>query len=180
MSAEIEISQADFERKLRILSIVVPLLICLISSIFAPLATGFVNGLGRIPQDDLDRYNALSAQISDLSGRYYATTDPEERLLLDDILRRFADDEAEIMRKYNPAYLPRWPVEKTAVPMGAPTISGVEPALDPESSPGLLGTIGPVPIVGFVVLFVVAFFASRPLLRRYLRSKYSVREPVRG
>jgi hypothetical protein len=179
MGAENEISQTDFERKLRILSIVVPLIICIISSVFAPLATGFVNSLGKIPSEDLDRYNALSEQISYLSGQYYATTDPEQRLLLDDILRRLADDEAEIMQKYNPEYLPRWPVEKPAMPMGAPTTSGVEPALDPNAPAGLFGTIGPLPIVGLVALFVVAFFASRPLIRRYLRSKYTVREPVR-
>lgn len=180
MGAENEISQSEFERRLRILSITIPLLICIISSVVSPVATGYVNSLGKIPQEDLDRYNALSVQISYLSGQYYVTTDPEQRLLLDDMLLRLADDEAEIMQKYNPEYIPRWPVEKPAVPMGTPTSGDVEPALDPDESPGLFGTIDPVMIAGLVVLFVVVFFVSRPLIRRYLQSTYTIREPVSG
>ena len=180
MSTGYEISQSEFERKLRILSITVPLLVCIVSSIAAPLATGYIDSLGTIPQKDLDRYNALSEQISELTGLYYAAADLDEQLLLDDMLRRLADDEAAIMQKYNPDYVPRWPIMKPANPMGGTTSPAVESALDPEASPDPLAPIDPVMVAGIAALFVAVFVVSRPLLRRYLRSRYRIREPVSG
>lgn len=63
----------------------------------------------RILLEDRIEVNKLSAQINILADKYYKANESVEKQKLDAELRALAQEEAAIMRKYNPNYVPRWP-----------------------------------------------------------------------
>lgn len=108
-----KISQKEFDKKMKLWSMLIPLIICVISSLTTGVVAYF-SGTSRveykIPEKDQVEINRLAAQIKLLGERYYQAQDSLEKEKLDAELNVLAEAEANIMRKYIPNYQKRWPI----------------------------------------------------------------------
>jgi hypothetical protein len=112
------LSQKEFDKKLKVWTIVVPLITSVVGSLTA-VGVAYISSIPkegpkveyRLASDDAVEVNKLQAQISLLTSKYFQTNDEGEREKLEVQLRALADAEANVMRKYNPNYTPRWPIQ---------------------------------------------------------------------
>jgi len=133
-------------------SLLVPVIVALIGT-SALIITTYIPSksktIYKIPEKDQLEINKLSAQIKALEEKYFMTDDPVEKAKLDAELHVLAKAEADIMSKYNSNYEPRWPI---------------------IIKPGLPSTAISFPILGFIILYIIA----RLIVRRILKEKYNV------
>lgn len=107
------ISRTEFERKVKIWNVLIPLIIGVITSITTIASVYFSTKSKveyKIPENEQIEVNRLAAQIKVLSNQYYKTNSPAEKESLAAQLQILAEAEASFMRKYNPNYQSRWPV----------------------------------------------------------------------
>jgi hypothetical protein len=145
-----DIKHQDFNRKIQIWTIVVPLITCLISSMVAVgVATISLNSKSEnvIPVKDQIEINGLATQIKLLSGRFFQTSDPVERERINAELRVLANAETSIMKKYNPDFESRWPiVAASSTPTFTPSPSlSPTPKSTPSTSPTPGTSVTPYP-----------------------------------
>jgi hypothetical protein len=196
-----DIKQRDFNRKIQIWTIVVPLITCLFSSMVAVgVATISLNSKSEnvIPVKDQVELNGLATQIKLLSGRFFQTSDPVEKERLNAELRVLANAETSIMKKYNPDFESRWPIlTASSTPTFTPSpASFPTPRSTPFPSPTPATTFTPYPtpfsapapsikvlqlntpwwtyLVLCSVLGVFVFFLIRRIGKSILAKRYNV------
>src|SRR5438034_837490 len=110
------ITKKQFERIVQVSSLVVPLVVAVIGSV-ASITAAYVShpappnpeirySLSLQDRKDLDR---LRSEFNQAERELSKASTPEVKDALDRRLRRIALDEAEIMRKYDPEFQPRYP-----------------------------------------------------------------------
>ena len=106
-------NKKDFEKRIKVWTLLIPLITCFIGS-FVTLGITYLSNRSKIEykiegNDQLEA-NKLAAQINLLCRKFFQTNDQDERERLNAELNVLAQAEATIMRKYNPNYRPRWPI----------------------------------------------------------------------
>jgi hypothetical protein len=164
-----DIAQEEFDRKLKLLSIIVPVITCIISVIIAPwllmysahsnqtvAVTPSPTPGYQISKEDQLQLQIIQAKFPVALSYYNNKSDPIRSQEANRELTVLANEEAAIMRKYVPDWPPRWPVNQTAA-MGMGNVN-----------------ITVVPVLPLILLFIVLYFGLRPVFRWILQKRYSV------
>ena len=107
--------QNRFEKRIRLWTVIVPLITCVVTSLTA-IGIAYFSSLTKHEQEVVIRMSVrdflethrLEKEINVLEGSYFRA-DEDERKRIDIQLRQLAERDAAIMRKYDPDYEPRWP-----------------------------------------------------------------------
>lgn len=112
-----KVSQKEFDRRIKLWTVLVPLIVALISSLttiwvtfhstYRNMAESKIGGM--IPAEDLKASKKLTAEIMSLMADYYQAKDPIEKEKLNTKLLELANAEAIIMRRHIEDYQPLWP-----------------------------------------------------------------------
>ena len=157
------ISQKEFDRRIKVWTILSSLVVALLGSATTIAVTVLSSGPKteaqteyRMSALDQAEVNSVVARMEPLIKQHYESNDEAVRKRLDVELRNLSAAEASIMRKYNPNYHERWP------PM-----------------PPIMPVVVQRPIIPILAIFVILVF-SIPLGliigRRMVKSRYLVQE----
>ena len=160
------ISRPEFEYRIRMTSVLIPLVVAVVTAA-TTLGTAYISrpatpkpeihySLSVEDRKELDR---LRSEFKQAERELPTASTPEVKDALDRRLRRVALDEAEIMRKYDPEFEPRYP--PPAIPAGNFMIS----SFDFRHALALLAFVGS---------YFLARLVVRPLARWVLRRHYQI------
>ena len=159
------LSKQEFDKKIKVWTILVPLITCLTGSATTVGVAAYLakpsSSQNLISLEDRLEANKLSVEINDLAYRYHKSSDLVEKQRLDTELRTHADEDATIMRKYNPNYVPRWP----QVPFASPS-----PAAGAEFERPF-----PWRLIELVVINVFVFYCLNVIISARIRRKFEVK-----
>jgi hypothetical protein len=137
-------------------TVIIPLITLVVTS-SASIGVAYISAqpppqpVYKMSPDDQSQDNYLLGQINLNVEKYFQTSDPIEKAKLDGELVGLANQEAGIMRKYNPNYIPRWPILPPSPP---------PPKIFPWS----------IAAIVIVILTISSYFISRRILRRHYQT----------
>jgi hypothetical protein len=164
-----QVSKKDFEKRIKMWTLLIPLITCFIGS-FTTLGVTYLSNRSKIEykieENDQLEANKLSAQINHLCRKFFQTNNQDEKERFNVELSVLAEAEATVMRKYNPNYRPRWPILIEPLP-----IEGRE-VIEPLRSPFFLR---PTFLIINLLFAVLASITAYIFLRqRYRREQIDV------
>jgi hypothetical protein len=165
-----KITEKQFRQIVAVCSVVVPLIVCIITSA-ATVAAAYIShpaapnpetrySLSMEDRKELDRLRSEFSQ-AEYEGSTASTSDA--RSALDQRLRRIALDEAKIIRKYDPKFKPRYPPPMFPSLLVAIFAGNLSLGRDP------LEMIGYAPLL-VALACVGAYVVARASARQFLRS----------
>jgi hypothetical protein len=156
-------NKKDFEKRIKVWTLLIPLITCFIGS-FVTLGITYLSNRSKIEykieENDQLEANKLAAQINLLCRKFFQTNNQDERERLNAELNVLAQEEATVMRKYNPNYRPRWPILIEPLP--------IEPREVVENPRYFLR---PIFLIIYLLLTIFASISAYTFLRQRYRRK---------
>ena len=162
-----KISQKDFDRKIKIWGLIIPLIVALLGS-FTAIYVAYFSAKSKIEykvsQSDQLIVSTLSKEMQAIIEKYRWTQDVNERRRLELEFSTLSESEANLLRKYIPDYLPRPPLSHQG--------DGHNYLLDPPAliiKLSLRSYIFRLTVINFAIVLLLFF-----LVKFYLDNKYEV------
>src|SRR5882724_8589060 len=162
-----KISQGDFDRKVKVWSIIVPLITCVFTLLTTIGVAYFNRPRVEYRLDSIDRLNleVISRQMTSLDESYHQTTDPVQKKRIDNELHDLAEQETRIVRKYYPNVSLRFPSD----PKDRGNLNDYKNS-ELEQSPEMSNWMAHLILRS--ILICLGFFLSRSLIKLILRTIY--------
>lgn len=160
-------NKIDFEKRIKVWTLIIPLITCSIGSLVT-LGIAYLSNRSKIEykieEDDQLEANKLAAQINHLCRKFFQTNNQDEKERLNAELNVLAQAEATVMRKYNPNYRPRWPILTEPLPIESR-----------EVARNRIYFLHPMLLIAYLLFAVLASIGAYVLLKeRYQRKQMDV------